>query len=249
MKKLILASLAILGISQHSKAQWSGPTSGLLSTSNTVRITQTLSVGMPGSPSPSLFQIQSIEPAATINILSATFNSVDFSRPINLLGTNLLGKHSSGSTAYQLTSFGNFTLNTDGMIGNNRGLFINSANRNFFSVTENAITFSDANQDLFKVNNNGFLYTRKVVVTLNNPFPDYVFSNTYYLTPLNELEAFIKKYKHLPNVPSAKEISENNNQIELGEMQVRLLEKVEELTLYILQQQKEIETLKQQLGK
>lgn len=247
MKKNLLLATALF-FTTLSYAQWSGPTNGLLTTGSTVRITQPQQLGMQGSPTPSLFQIQSIETSATVNILSATFNGVEFAKPINLLGTSLLGKHSSGNTAYQLTSFGNFTLNTDGVVGSSRGFYLNSNNRNFFSITEDAITFSDANQDLFKINSTGYLYTRKVVVTLTNPFPDYVFSKTYILKPLNELELFIKKHQHLPNIPSAQEISQNNNQLELGEMQLKLLEKVEELTLYIIQQQKEIEALKQQLA-
>ncbi|MBP9187433.1 MAG: hypothetical protein KBE91_10530 [Bacteroidia bacterium] len=152
------------------------------------------------------------------------------------------------TTVVHLMSYGNFTINTDGVVGNGRGLFINSDNRNFFSITEDAILFSDANQDLFKVNSNGELYTRKVMVTLNNPFPDYVFGKNYTLTPLSELEAFIKKYHHLPNIPSAAEVGQNDNQIELAEMQLKLLEKIEELTLYILQQQKEIDELKKQVS-
>jgi hypothetical protein len=82
-----------------------------------------------------------------------------------------------------------------------------------------------------------------MVVTLANPFPDYVFETNYKLMPLSDLAAFIAKYKHLPNLPSAQQVADNNNQVELGEMQALLLEKVEELTLYILQQQQQIEEL------
>ena len=65
--------------------------------------------------------------------------------------------------------------------------------------------------------------------------------------PLTDLAAFIAKNKHLPNMPSAKQVVANNNQVELGDMQSKLLEKVEELTLYVLQQQQEIEALKKQI--
>jgi hypothetical protein len=66
--------------------------------------------------------------------------------------------------------------------------------------------------------------------------------------PLNKLANYINANKHLPNVPSLAEVEANNKQIDIGEMQVKLLEKVEELTLYILQQQKEIEALKAKLA-
>ena len=76
-------------------------------------------------------------------------------------------------------------------------------------------------------------------------WPDYVFENDYHLIPLDELEVTIKEEGHLPNIPSAEEVQ--NNGFELGKMQAKLLEKIEELTLYTIQQQKEIEALKKQL--
>lgn len=69
--------------------------------------------------------------------------------------------------------------------------------------------------------------------------PDYVFEKDYVLMPLDELRAFLASNKHLPNVPSAAEIERDG--LNLGEFQMRLLEKVEELTLYTLQQHEVIE--------
>jgi len=82
---------------------------------------------------------------------------------------------------------------------------------------------------------------------------DHVFAQDYKLMSLSELEQFIKKNKHLPEIPSEKEVKENG--INLGEMQGKLLLKIEELTLYIIEQekqmkemQKQIDELKQQKG-
>jgi predicted amino acid-binding ACT domain protein len=61
------------------------------------------------------------------------------------------------------------------------------------------------------------------------------------------VEQFIKQNKHLPNIPPAKEIAQNG--IAISDMTQRMMEKIEELTLYVIQQQKEIEQLKQQLKK
>ena len=72
-----------------------------------------------------------------------------------------------------------------------------------------------------------------------------MFENDYSLMPLHELEYFVKENKHLPEVMSAKEFAENG--YNLGEMDDVLLRKVEELTLYIIQQQKEINGLKEKL--
>jgi hypothetical protein len=179
-------------------------------------------------------------------VFTVGHSTVDFGKPLWLNNTTLNCKRANNATAFQVMPLGNLTLNTDGFTTANRGFFINSDGRNFFKVTETELLFSDANQDLFKVNTNGYLFTRKVVVTLATSFPDYVFANTYKLTPILELEAFIKQHQHLPNIPSAAEVQSNNNQVDVGDLQVKLLEKVEELTLYVIQLQKEIDLLKQQ---
>lgn len=75
-----------------------------------------------------------------------------------------------------------------------------------------------------------------------NQAADYVFDEDYDLKPLSEVEAFVKENKHLPGVPSAKEFSEKG--MNVSEMSNLLLEKVEELTLHIIQLQKEVELLK-----
>jgi uncharacterized small protein (DUF1192 family) len=81
----------------------------------------------------------------------------------------------------------------------------------------------------------------KVNVTLTD-WPDYVFENDYQLLSLTELEKFIQTNKHLPGVPSASEVEING--ADVGNTQAVLLKKVEELTLYIINLRKEIETLK-----
>src|SRR5690606_16940493 len=70
--------------------------------------------------------------------------------------------------------------------------------------------------------------------------PDYVFNEDYDLKTLDEVRAHIDKEGHLPNVPSAKDMESNG--INLKEMNLKLLEKIEELTLYILEQDKKIKT-------
>lgn len=81
----------------------------------------------------------------------------------------------------------------------------------------------------------------EVVVDLAFNWPDYVFYNDYSLMPLNELKAFIQEKGHLPNVPSAETIGEHG--IKLGDMTRIQQEKIEELTLYILELNKRIEQL------
>ncbi|WP_421977671.1 hypothetical protein [Roseivirga seohaensis] len=98
------------------------------------------------------------------------------------------------------------------------------------------------------LNVKGNIESKKVKVTATpGSVPDYVFQPNYKLQTLNELEAFIKANSHLPNIPNAKEIETNGQN--LGDMQLKLLEKIEELTLYTIEQQKLIEQLTKRIEK
>jgi hypothetical protein len=94
----------------------------------------------------------------------------------------------------------------------------------------------------FKLAVEGKIWAKEVQVALTNPGPDYVFEPTYNLKPLAEIETYIKENKHLPEVPSAKEMEKNG--VQLGEMNMLLLKKVEELTLYVIEQNKEMKKLR-----
>ncbi|WP_299432232.1 hypothetical protein [uncultured Aquimarina sp.] len=85
----------------------------------------------------------------------------------------------------------------------------------------------------------GKIISEEVKVELQNTWPDYVFANNYKLPTLLEVENHIKEKGHLQNIPSASEVSENG--IQLGEMNAKLLEKIEELTLYTIAQEKQLQ--------
>lgn len=85
---------------------------------------------------------------------------------------------------------------------------------------------------LMQLDHTGLLYAREVKVNLDN-WSDYVFDEKYPLMPLNELQQFIQKNNHLPNVPSAGEMTESG--LNLAKTGIMFMEKIEELTLYILQ--------------
>ncbi|BFP40637.1 hypothetical protein FGF1_14820 [Flavobacteriaceae bacterium GF1] len=93
----------------------------------------------------------------------------------------------------------------------------------------------------------GDIHAEEVKVDLNVPAPDYVFKEGYDLKSLEEVRSYIQKHGHLPNIPSAQEMEEDG--IELGGMNMKLLEKIEELTLYTLQQQTILEMVLQQTRK
>lgn len=96
------------------------------------------------------------------------------------------------------------------------------------------------NPGAWKLAVNGNIRAKKVKVEAG--WSDFVFYNDYNLPTLIEVENHIKLKGHLKDIPSAKEVAENG--IFLGEMNAKLLQKIEELTLYTIQQQKEIERLK-----
>ncbi|WP_423147014.1 hypothetical protein [Rubrolithibacter danxiaensis] len=91
---------------------------------------------------------------------------------------------------------------------------------------------------------NGRIRAKEIKVETAN-FPDYVFRNDYPLLSLSDLEKFIKANNHLPEVPSAAEAERNG--VDLGEMNKILLKKVEELTLHLIEQNKEISHLKKDI--
>lgn len=94
----------------------------------------------------------------------------------------------------------------------------------------------------YKLDVDGKIRANEIVV--NTGGADFVFENDYNLKSLDEVETFIKENKHLPDIPTAEEVEENG--VSLGEMQTKLLQKIEELTLYVIEQDKSIEQLKEE---
>ena len=82
----------------------------------------------------------------------------------------------------------------------------------------------------------GTIGARKMVVTQTNPFPDYVFDCDYALPSLRSLSSYIQAHHHLPELPSADSVARGG--LDLGSNQTALVKKIEELTLYILDQDK-----------
>jgi trimeric autotransporter adhesin len=94
----------------------------------------------------------------------------------------------------------------------------------------------------YKLSVFGKAICEELVVQLKGAWPDYVFKKNYRLQPLAELEKFIAENKHLPNIPVAADIEKNGLQV--GDMQKKMIEKIEELTLYVIELKKEIDKLK-----
>lgn len=93
----------------------------------------------------------------------------------------------------------------------------------------------------------GGIITDEVLILDVEDWPDYVFGQDHDLMSLGELKAFINKHSHLPEIPSAQEVEENG--VNVVEMQKLLLKKIEELTLYTVEQQRLIEELQEKIDR
>lgn len=143
----------------------------------------------------------------------------------------------------------NGTINSSNTINGNRVVNMNSSNIWFKSNTTDtngkiyvgtnaAYPSTTGNYRLFV---EGGILTEKVKVSLRSSanWADYVFADNYKLMPLKEVASFVNANKHLPGVDSAKDLAENG--LDLAAMQSKQMEKIEELTLYIIEQDKKIE--------
>ncbi|MFN0276645.1 MAG: hypothetical protein ACKVPJ_12940, partial [Chitinophagales bacterium] len=133
---------------------------------------------------------------------------------------------------------GIFAANTDGRV-----IFSsNSTTRMYIDHNGNIVMggASTTPKTGYKLNVDGNIVCEELRVEMY-PWADYVFDENYRLMSLEELEAYIGQHKHLPNVPSADEIE--NGGLHVGEMQATMMEKIEELTLYIIELKKQNDAL------
>lgn len=151
------------------------------------------------------------------------------------------------------------TDTSDFLIYNNPGDYryfrVDSQNNNIFLQedsggkvmigTSSLATCSDCNEYKLFVKDGIRTEKVKVDIAASNGWADYVFAKDYKLMPLKELDQFISTNGHLPEVPTTEEAIKNG--IELKEMNILLLKKIEELTLYTIEQQKRIEALESKI--
>ena len=135
----------------------------------------------------------------------------------------------------------------------NAGELISSTNLTFSTNTSTSCMTMLTNGNIgigtsspnYKLDVNGTIRANEIIV--NTTGADFVFAKDYKLRPLSEVKAFIQENKHLPEIKSAQEMQENG--VGINELQTQLLQKIEELTLYILQQEERIKALEAELNK
>lgn len=167
---------------------------------------------------------------------------------INFIAYKLLTAAPADKFTYDNQTMGHYALRWGSDSWNNLGgytfwlssyngmkFFTSGASR--FSITRsgNIGIGTDAPQSLLDVR--GKIIADEVEIKVNKG-SDFVFHPEYNLRSLSEIETFVKENKHLPEIPSEKEMQENG--LNLNDMQMKLLQKIEELTLYVIEQNKQI---------
>jgi hypothetical protein len=159
-------------------------------------------------------------------------------------GTVLRGRYSSVYPSGAANSY--FDLRTNNEDASNGGMSVLTSYGG--SMVEQLTIRSSGNVGIgtvtpdSKLTVNGNIHAKEVKIDLSIPAPDYVFSKNYKLKPLQELETYIKENSHLPEIPSVQELEKNG--LMLAEMNMSLLKKMEEMTLYMIELKKENEVMK-----
>ena len=161
---------------------------------------------------------------------------------VSLSGTTLHIVDANGDKSVSLSSLNKVGSNTTNYLPKWNGSALVQSTSVFEDGSGNVGIGTDDIPGVYKLAVNGSMVATELKVKLQANWPDYVFEKDYPLVPLPELEKSIQQTGHLPGIPSAGEVKANDG-MEVGEMQVRLLEKVEELTLYIIQLEKRIKEL------
>ena len=104
-----------------------------------------------------------------------------------------------------------------------------------------AISDHSTDEDFFRIYGNGEVRAKSLKLTLYG-WADHVFKEDHKLLPLDSLESYVKENQHLPNVPSEQEMLEKEHDV--AETDAMLMEKIEELTLYLIELNKEVKALK-----
>jgi len=149
--------------------------------------------------------------------------------------------YDAGGNGYAWLTAGGMYLGTNDPVG---GTLVYAGGAARMAVISNGNVGIGTTNPQYKLAVNGTIGAKEVIVT-NTGWPDHVFRPGYRLRPLSEVAAYIRAHRHLPGIPSEAEVKEKG--VSVGDMQAKLLAKIEELTLHMIQQDKENQELRQRI--
>jgi len=246
MKRMTLLTIVFVFISNYLFAQWTTNGSNIY-TSNTGSVTIGGTAPTTVNASATLF------PSATpkFNVVTGTgigayTDLIVFNHPgLNVDAVQrqmgLLLKLSYESTVGESNKMGGMILESTNGYGNYPSLSLVTANSRRFTIDAFGNIGIGTTTPQNKLDVNGTIHSKAVLIDLNG-WNDYVFKKDYRLPPLSEVKAYIDQNQHLPEVPSEQEMIKNG--LDVSEMNKLLIKKVEELTLYLIENQKQINELK-----
>jgi len=266
MKQFLPITLSFILLATTCSAQFTAGTPGntvLTHNGDNVGIgtstpTAPLSVIGPGSNGDGVLNVQSSTPNASGTLIRDGFyayvsqdNSGSFyqSWGMRLNGTDNLWYRIYSATAKYLPYM---QISTSGTIafGGSASNATTDANPTLnaamtIDAATGSVAIGTSGAQGYRLAVNGGVIGTSVTVKLFSDWPDYVFRPSYRLPPLGELEAYVKANRHLPDVPGAAEVEKNG--LNLGEINKVLVKRVEELTLYVIEKDKQLQGQQQTL--
>jgi hypothetical protein len=207
--------------------------------------------------------IQNVNTALNIKGIPNSYGIICSGNHTSPFGTNILSLVNNQSTkTFAVSGLGDIMIRPQGQIAFDVKMASPLSNKSVYTFFSNGIAYISAQLYIGNQTQNstaphadaiftvaGKMVAKSCVVTGNNwitsPWADYVFADNYVMPKLSDIEAYYKEHKHLPEIPSDKEIYANG--IDLGQMNAILVKKVEELTVIIVEQDKRINSLEAKL--
>ncbi len=192
--------------------------------------------------------------AKNLEIGQKTRNAANALNIVTTMGiTKAISVNDGNTEVFSLLQNGSAVFKIGGTNTNALTVFNSSTNVSVFDISNSGKTNiagevkiggQFATTSAYMLTVNGRIGAREIKVSIQNPWPDYVFNETYDLQSLEDVEAYIHTHKHLPNIPAAGKLKEEECGLDLAQMQGMQMEKIEEIYLHLIELSKQMKDLK-----